>query len=79
VDGISPNTHLSHYQILSKRGAGGRNEVYPSQDTSELSCTAALKTKDDDWFSQEIKVDPFMAPLRDDPPFNDFEKRLGSE
>jgi hypothetical protein len=31
VDGISPNTNLSYYQILSKLGAAGMAEVYPGQ------------------------------------------------
>lgn len=46
VDGISPNTHQSPYQILSKLGTGGRNEVYlhdrsaPHHKTSRKTTTA---------------------------------------
>jgi serine/threonine protein kinase/tetratricopeptide (TPR) repeat protein len=30
-----------------------------------------------DWFIQRLKVDPYMDPLRDDPRFSDFVKRVG--
>ena len=32
--------------------------------------------KNHDWFMQRIKVDPFADPLRDDPRFDEFVKRL---
>src|SRR5215471_13213365 len=52
VDGISPNTHLSHYQILSKLGAGGMGEVYLAQD-SKLDRKVAIK-----FLSKEFSKDP---------------------
>ncbi len=30
-----------------------------------------------DWFIQRLRIDPFMDPLRDDPRFKDFVRRLG--
>jgi hypothetical protein len=36
VDGISPNTHRSHYQILFNPSAGGLGEVYSAHRTSDL-------------------------------------------
>jgi serine/threonine protein kinase len=42
MDGLLPNTSLSHYRIVSKIGLGGMDEVYLAQDT-KLNCKVALK------------------------------------
>jgi serine/threonine protein kinase len=33
MDGLLPNTSLTHDRIVSKIGAGGMDEVYLAQDT----------------------------------------------
>src|SRR4030095_10991990 len=43
MGGISPNTHLSHYLILSKLGARRIVEAYLAHDTTELAHSARTK------------------------------------
>jgi len=59
VDGISPNTSLSHYQILSKLGAGGMGEVYLAQDT-KLDRKVALKILTADVASKRDRMERFI-------------------
>jgi eukaryotic-like serine/threonine-protein kinase len=63
VDGISPNTSLSHYQILSKLGAGGMGEVYLAQDT-KLDRKVALKILTADVAAKRDRMERFIREAK---------------
>lgn len=64
MEGISPNTSLSHYQILSKLGAGGMGEVYLAQDMSALNRTVALKILPAEFASHKDRLQRFTQEAR---------------
>ena len=49
---LEPNSHLSHYRVVSKIGAGGMGEVYLAYDT-KLARNVAIK-----FLSEELGRDP---------------------
>jgi len=63
VAGISPNTHLSHYQILSKLGAGGILTLYLAQDT-KLDRKVAIKFLNEEFNKRPPKLN--LYPGSDD-------------
>jgi serine/threonine protein kinase len=60
MDGLLPNTSLSHYRIVSKIGAGGMDEVYLAQDT-KLDRKVTLKILPADVASNRDRMQRFTS------------------
>jgi serine/threonine protein kinase len=60
MEGLLPNTSLSHYRIVSKIGAGGKDEVYLAQDTN-LDRKVALKILPADIASNRDRMQRFTS------------------
>ncbi|MFS8084288.1 MAG: protein kinase domain-containing protein [Acidobacteriota bacterium] len=62
-NGLSANSTLSHYRILSKLGAGGMGEVYLAQDT-KLDRKVALKILPEDLASDAERMRRFVQEAK---------------
>jgi serine/threonine protein kinase/TolB-like protein/Tfp pilus assembly protein PilF len=60
---LSPNTRLSHYQIISMLGAGGMGEVYLAEDT-RLDRKVALKLLPEQFTRDEERVRRFVQEAK---------------
>lgn len=60
---LLPNTHLSHYRIISKIGAGGMGEVYLAEDT-RLDRKVAIKLLPVDFIGDQDRIRRFEMEAR---------------
>jgi eukaryotic-like serine/threonine-protein kinase len=60
---LAPNSTLSHYQIISKIGAGGMGEVYLAQD-AKLDRKVALKILTADVASKRDRMERFIREAK---------------
>jgi serine/threonine protein kinase/TolB-like protein/Tfp pilus assembly protein PilF len=61
--GLSANTTLSHYRIISKIGAGGMGEVYLAQDT-KLDRKVAIKFLNEEFSHDANKLKRFIQEAK---------------
>jgi tRNA A-37 threonylcarbamoyl transferase component Bud32 len=62
-NGLSANTALSHYRIVSKIGAGGMGEVYLAQDT-KLDRKVAIKFLNEEFSKDADKLGRFIQEAK---------------